>query len=332
MPLPPPPAKVLPRGGAQRVRRAGQGEIRFKTFFGRLIYNKPTDEMKTTTPKKAPLELEFLSLESLIPYARNSRTHSDEQVAQIAGSIKEFGFTNPVLIGGENDIIAGHGRVLAARKLALKEVPCIRLGHLSDIQKRAYVIADNQLALNAGWNEELLGLELSELRTENFDLGLVGFDAEAIERFLVGEDGETGSSSEQGEGSGDSDAYTKKIEAPQYVPKGEKPPVNDLLNETKTAALMAKVEDSNLPDDVKRFLKAAAQRHTVFDFEKIAEFYAHADKATQLLMEDSALVIIDFNKAIENGFVKLSESIKQLYSEDGSIEDEDEEQEETDEE
>ena len=125
-------------------------------------------------------EIELLSIEGLIPYARNSRTHSDAQVAQIAASIREFGFTNPVLIDAQGGIIAGHGRVLAARKLQLAEVPCIRLGHLTETQKRAYIIADNKLALNSGWDEEMLKLELSELNDEGFDLDLIGFTSEEI--------------------------------------------------------------------------------------------------------------------------------------------------------
>ena len=129
---------------------------------------------------KQPEELESLEVSELIPYARNSRTHSEEQVAQIAGSIREFGFTNPVLVGKDNDIIAGHGRVLAAKKLGIDKVPCIRLGHLTDTQKRAYIIADNKLALNAGWDEELLGIELSDLEGMDFDLGLTGFTADEL--------------------------------------------------------------------------------------------------------------------------------------------------------
>jgi DNA modification methylase len=129
---------------------------------------------------KQPEELESLEVSELIPYARNSRTHSEEQVAQIAGSIREFGFTNPVLVGKDNDIIAGHGRVLAAKKIGIDKVPCIRLGHLTDTQKRAYIIADNKLALNAGWDEELLGIELSDLEGMDFDLGLTGFTADEL--------------------------------------------------------------------------------------------------------------------------------------------------------
>jgi DNA modification methylase len=127
-----------------------------------------------------PLQIEQVAVSALIPYARNSRTHSDEQVAQIAASIREFGFTNPVLIDADSGIIAGHGRVMAARKLGMDAVPCLRLGHLSDTQKRAYIIADNKLALNSGWDEDMLRLELQELEELGFDLDLTGFDSEEM--------------------------------------------------------------------------------------------------------------------------------------------------------
>jgi ParB-like chromosome segregation protein Spo0J len=129
-------------------------------------------------------KIEMMRTADLIPYARNSRTHSEAQVAQIAGSIREFGFTNPILIDSENGIIAGHGRVMAAQKLGLDKVPCIRLTHLTDTQRKAYIIADNKLALNSGWDEAMLGLELSDLREADFNLGLIGFDADEIEQAL----------------------------------------------------------------------------------------------------------------------------------------------------
>jgi ParB-like chromosome segregation protein Spo0J len=113
----------------------------------------------------------------LIPYVNNSRTHSDEQVAQIAASIKEFGWTNPILVDGQNGIIAGHGRLLAARKLGHKEVPTIELADLTDTQKKAYIIADNKLALNADWDKEILSIELGTLQGDNFNIDLLGFDA-----------------------------------------------------------------------------------------------------------------------------------------------------------
>ena len=138
------------------------------------------------------MQIETLNIELLIPYAKNSRTHSPEQVAQIAGSIREFGFTNPVLVDEQNGIIAGHGRVMAARKLNMPDVPCIRLAGLTETQKRAYVIADNKLALNAGWDDELLALELKELENAGFDLELTGFSDEEIAALLMVEESQEG--------------------------------------------------------------------------------------------------------------------------------------------
>ena len=120
----------------------------------------------------------------LIPYVNNSRTHSDEQVAQIAASIKEFGWTNPILIDGDNGIIAGHGRLLAARKLGHKEVPTIELKDLTETQKKAYIIADNRLALNAGWDNEMLTIELNDLLADGFALDILGFDPKEIAALL----------------------------------------------------------------------------------------------------------------------------------------------------
>lgn len=144
------------------------------------------------------MNIETIAVDLLIPYARNSRTHSDEQVAQIAASIREFGFTNPVLIDGEDGIIAGHGRVLGARKLGLDSVPCVRLDHLTETQKRAYIIADNKLALNAGWDEEMLALEFEELRGDDFDLSLTGFAEDDLSRLINGVNFEPGTEAEQG--------------------------------------------------------------------------------------------------------------------------------------
>ena len=126
-----------------------------------------------------------VSVSDLVPYARNARTHSDEQVAQIAASIKEFGFINPVITDGDNGIIAGHGRVLAARKLGMEEVPTIEVSSLTDAQRQAYIIADNKLALNAGWDSELLRVELTELGGNGFDLDLLGFNADELTALMA---------------------------------------------------------------------------------------------------------------------------------------------------
>ena len=132
------------------------------------------------------MKIEQVKIESLSPYARNSRTHSDGQGAQIAASIKAFGFTNPVLIDETGSIIAGHGRVLAARKLGMADVPSIRLTHLTEAQKKAYVIADNKLALNAGWDDEMLAVELTDLKDMGFDLDLTGFSADELTEVMFG--------------------------------------------------------------------------------------------------------------------------------------------------
>ena len=144
-------------------------------------------------------------VEKLIPYARNARTHSEEQVTQIAASIAEFGWTNPVLAGSDGIIIAGHARVLAARKLGIAEVPVIILDHLTPAQRKALVIADNRLALSAGWDEEMLRLEMMELREEEFDLDLLGFSQDEIDEILA---------EEPGDGHTDEDAAPELPETP----------------------------------------------------------------------------------------------------------------------
>lgn len=130
------------------------------------------------------MEIIYKKVDELIPYINNARTHNDEQVSQICASINEYGFTNPILIDENNSIIAGHGRLLAAKKLKMKEVPCIVLCGLTEAQKKAYIIADNKLALNAGWNDELLKIEFENLKELDFDLNLTGFSADEIDEIL----------------------------------------------------------------------------------------------------------------------------------------------------
>jgi ParB-like chromosome segregation protein Spo0J len=129
-------------------------------------------------------KIESRDIDKLIPYINNSRKHSDEQVAQIAASIKEFGWTNPILVDGDNGLIAGHGRLLAARKLGIKSVPVIELAHLTENQKKALIIADNKLALNADWDIEILRLELNELDANEFNLDILGFNTQELSAFM----------------------------------------------------------------------------------------------------------------------------------------------------
>ena len=239
----------------------------------------------------------LIAVDDLIPYAMNSRTHSDAQVAQIAASIREFGFTNPVLIDEANNLIAGHGRVLAARKLKMYVVPAIVVTGLDENRRRALIIADNQLALNAEWDQEKL---VAELQSMSVDMQkLTGISDEELLAMMKDHE-PTDKLSEN---------YSRKIEAPIYEITGECPPISEMMDRAKTEALQAEIDSANLPDDVREFLRFAAERHTVFNFRNIAEFYAHADVNTQDLMEHSALVIIDFDKAIEEGFVRLAKGM-----------------------
>ena len=242
----------------------------------------------------------------LIPYAHNSRTHSDEQINQVASSIKEFGFTSPVLIDEQGGIIAGHGRVMAAQKLKLDEVPCITLEGLTEAQRKAYVIADNQLPLNAGWDLDKLKIEIDGLSELDFDINLLGFDDDFLDDLL--DDMLGGEDDLQGEGDS---PYTQNIEAPTYEPKNEKPETIQLVDYTYHDTLIEKIKRSEVTNEEKAFLLSAAERHSVFNFSAIADYYAHSNGEMQELMEDSALVIIDYNKAIENGFVQISKELTQ---------------------
>jgi DNA modification methylase len=181
--------------------------------------------------------IEHWSLEKLIPWARNPRTHTDAQVAQIAASIAAFGFNNPILVDTKAGIIAGHGRLLAARKLQLQEVPVIVLDHLTEAQKRAYILADNQLALNAGWDETLLAAELAALQDEEFDVGLIGFADEELARLLAAHDAADGLT--------DEDAVPELPETPisvlgdLWILGNHRLLVGDATNQADVATLMA---------------------------------------------------------------------------------------------
>lgn len=260
------------------------------------------DEFLTAIKSWPADRIERRLVNDLLPYARNARTHSAEQIAQIAASIEEFGFTNPVIVDEDGTIIAGHGRVLAAKKVGLLEVPCALAIGWSEAQRRAYVIADNKLALNAGWDEDLLRSELEALGAIGFETGLLGFGESELEDLFA-------------DPASEGDTYSKKLVPPIYTPSGKEWKASELLDDTKAKALRAEIKQAKLPKDVAQFLLAAADRHVVFDFHKIADFYAAAPAETQALMERSALVIVDFDKAIENGFVRLNDQLRDLASE-----------------
>ncbi|MBC3214249.1 ParB/Srx family N-terminal domain-containing protein [Serratia fonticola] len=245
------------------------------------------------------LTIVYRTLSSLIVYARNARTHTDEQVRKIADSIKEFGWTNPVLIDEKGEIIAGHGRVMAAEVLVFDEVPCIVLVGLSEQQQKAYRIADNKLPLSAGWDEDMLRLELADLLDADFAVSLTGFDEAELEALFA----------DEGPQVTDEDPYTAKIDTPVYEPSEVTPSISELYDETKARSLLKNIKAAKLPKEVAAFLMSAAERHTVFNFNKIADYYANAPAEIQALFEESALVIIDYGQAIENGFVHMTKNM-----------------------
>ena len=257
------------------------------------------------------LNVQQIELEQLVPYARNARTHSESQVAQIAGSIAEFGFVNPVLIGGDNIIIAGHGRVMAAKKLGLQTVPTIKLDHLTENQRRALVIADNKIAENAGWDEELLRLELQNLADEDFDLDLLGFDDVELDDLLTSLDDDEAAALDEnipevqenpvsrtgdiwimGEhrllcGDSTSEADMKKLMAGELADMVfTDPPCNvnygdtakDKLRSKGGAKAGRKIMNDNLGDDFEAFLTAACKN-----------MLAHTKGALYICMSSSEL-------------------------------------------
>ena len=235
------------------------------------------------------------NLKDIKPYEKNPRKN-DNAVEYVANSIKEFGFQQPIVIDKDGVIVAGHTRYKASKKLGLEKVPCIIADDLTDEQIKAYRLADNKVSEKSEWDFDLLNNELSEILNINMEM----FDFNKL-----------------GTGSGEN-PYTQKINIPQYEITGEKPDILELVDDEKTNNLIEEIKKSNVTKKEKDFLIQSAQRHLAFNYSKVAEYYAHANEEMQRLMEKSALVIIDFKDAIANGYVQLSEELKQMYLEDSS--------------
>ncbi len=240
------------------------------------------------------LNIVYRQIKDLKPYKKNAKKHTKEQVEKIANSIKEFGFTQPVIIDKNMSVVAGHGRILGAKKAGLKNVPTVMLEELTEEQIKAYRLVDNKLN-ESEWDNVLLEQELNEL--QEMQMELFGFNiAEEMEE--------------------EEKKYTMKTNIPQYEIKGEIPELNELVDVSKTNELLRRIKESNVSEEEKRFLRLGAYRHLCFNYTKIAEYYAQADKEMQELMEDSALVIIDFEDAIAKGYVQLSEQVALLRGEE----------------
>lgn len=238
-------------------------------------------------------ELKWEPIKSIRPYEKNPR-RNDEAVDAVAASIREFGWQQPIVVDKDGVIIAGHTRYKAAKKLNCDTVPVVVADDLTEDQVKAYRLADNKTGELAEWDIALLGEELAGI---DLDMTQFGFDGEKIEEELENK-------------------YTSKVNIPQYEIQGEEPPVSDLYDDTKCKSLIMEIDGTDMPEEEKKFLRIAAYRHVVFDYTKIAEFYAAATEECQRLMERSALVIIDVDNAIANGYVTMSEAIDRLRGED----------------
>ena len=243
--------------------------------------------------------------DDLIKAEYNPRKISEKELKDLRASIDKFGLVEPVVVnthkGREGVVVGGHQRLRVMLAEGWTEIPCVEV----DLSLK------DEKELNIRLNKS--GGEFDfELLSEHFEIDdLLEFGFDSIEFDDM----------DDGEGSGDIpdevvEQYTKKVTSPNYEPTGEKPTIDELVDYEKTASFIKKIKASNVDEATRKFLVAAARRHNVFNYKKIAEFYAHADKETQDLMEQSALVIIDFKKAIENGYIQLRDEVAQQFVED----------------
>lgn len=255
------------------------------------------------------LKIENISIDKLKKYENNTRIHNDYDVSQIAKSIEKYGFNDPIGVWGDNIIVEGHGRLEAAKMLGMSDVPVIRLDHLTDEQRKEYGIMHNKTAELSKWDFDLLANEIAELDLSDFDVDF-GIDIDDITDSIDTDISET------------DNTYTAKTDTIQYEMTGEKPAVSDLYDKEKYDKLIAEIKNADIDEKDKNFLLLSASRFIVFNFKKIAEYYAHCEKNVQGLMEKLALVIIDYDDAIKNGFVNIRNEISDMFEEEWGEEDE----------
>lgn len=242
-------------------------------------------------------EIVTLKLSEIIPYERNPRKN-DAAVEDLAESIRQCGYRARIIVDENNVILAGHTRLKALQLLGWKEAEVQRELDMPDEMKRKYRLLDNKISEKSTWDFELLEWELEDLNFEGYDFGFELQDLDDIDEPQ------------------EDDKYTDVVNIPQYEPKGECPKISEMLDVTKYNELIAQIEESELPEEVATFLKHAAARHIGFNYKTIADFYAHQDKEIQELMENSALVIIDVDNAIKNGYTQLTKRLDEIEESD----------------
>lgn len=243
------------------------------------------------------MKIVMQSVDDLIPYENNPR-NNEAAISKVAESIREFGFKVPIIVDKDNTIIAGHTRVKACNVLGIEKVPTIVADDLTDDQVKAFRLADNKVSEFASWDYEALMEELEDI---SLDMESFGFNFDELEGFEDDSSGEA-----------EQDRYTEKVEVPLYEIRGGKPTMDELFDAAKYEELVSTIQDSDIPEEVKQFLIHASSRHIGFNFSNIAEYYAHADEEIQELMEQNALVIIDYDDAIANGYTTFKSSLEEL--------------------
>ena len=246
------------------------------------------------------MNIVYKKVDDLIPYENNPRIN-DNAVEKVANSIREFGFKVPIIIDKENVIIAGHTRLKASEMLGIDEVPCLIADDLTEDQVKAFRIADNKVSEYSTWDMTKLNMELEDILTDMGQFGIEMFNDDDFEIDLGGDE---------------ESAYSQKKHVPQYEPTGDFVDIMDLIDDEKTNELLREIEESNVSEEEKDFLKKGAMRHLVFNYSKIADYYSNASEEMQILMEKSALVIIDIDDAIANGYVRLTKIVEDLIEQD----------------
>lgn len=257
---------------------------------------------------KFPTNCALVEPDKLVPYAKNPKNHSEKDIALIIKSIARNGWGDPILVCPETqEVLSGNGRLMAAKEMGLEQVPVVYAPEgLTEKQKADLVIASNKLVEVSDYNDNLQGL-LDDFALDPADFGI---DLPELEPHKPEES-----------------IYETKIETPVYEITGEEPSIDELTDTKKAQGLLKEIDEMDLPEDQKKFLRTCATRLFEFNYSKIAEYYAHQDKKMQEIMEKLALVIIDYNKAVENGFVDMTDKIEKIvgkniddYEEEGDYE------------
>jgi hypothetical protein len=245
------------------------------------------------------MKIERVPIASLVGDPSNVRRHDQQNLDAIKGSLARFGQQKPIVVGANNVVIAGNGTIAAAMSLGWKEIAIVR-SELIGSNATAYAIADNRTAELATWDDDALSQQLAALQIEDEELArATGFDPKELDKLISGDD-----------------KYVTVNHPPIYDPNCRKPDLHELFDDSKTRSLISNIDKSTLPEDMKQFLRAASYRHTIIKFDLVADYYANASEEEQKLFEDNFLVIIDYDRAIEEGYVLLNQRIEDLRDED----------------